>query len=52
MYEKHFDEDVMSRRDGYKESTLSQRSEDLIVESDSSMNQSLNYGENHFIKEI
>ena len=34
--------------EGYKESTLSQRREDLIVESDSSMNQTLNYGENHF----
>ena len=38
--------------EGYKESTLSQRREDLIVESDSSMNQTLNYGENHFRLEI
>ena len=46
MYEKHFHKDA--RVEGYKESTLSQRREDLIVENDSSMNQTLNYGENHF----
>ena len=33
--------------EGYKKSTLSERIEELIVESDSSMNQTLNYGENH-----
>ena len=38
--------------EGYKESTLSQRREDLIVESDSWMNQRLNYGENLFRLEI
>ena len=38
--------------EGYKESILSQRREDLIVEGDSSMNQTLNYGENHFRLEI
>ena len=38
--------------EGYKESILSQRREDLIVESDSSMNQTLNYVENHFRLEI
>ena len=38
--------------EGYKESTLSERREDLIVESDSSMNQTLNYGGNHFRLEI
>ena len=53
MHEKHFHEDAI-RVEGYKESTLSlsQRREDLIVESDSSMNQTLNYGENHFRLEI
>ena len=35
--------------EGYKESTLSQRREDLIVESDSSMNQTLNYGLNYSV---
>ena len=36
----------------YKESTLSQLRVDLIVEGDSSMNQILHYGENHFRLEI
>ena len=51
MYEKHFSWRCYESR-VYKESTLSQRREDLIVESDSSMNQTLNYGENHFWLEI
>ena len=39
MYEKHFYEDMkMLWVEGYKETTLSQRREDLIVESYSSMN--------------
>ena len=45
MYEKHFHKDAMSRG-------LSQRREDLIVESNSSINQTSNYGENHFRLEI
>ena len=50
MYEKHFHKDARSQR--LQKSTLSERREDLIVESDSSMNQTLNYGENHFRLEI
>ena len=50
MHEKHFHADAMSR--GSQRVNLSQRREDLIVESDSSMNQTLNYGENHFRLEI
>ena len=51
IYEKHFHKDMLCF-EGYKESSLSQRREDLIVESDSSMNQTLNYGEDHFRLEI
>ena len=50
MHEKHFHKDDMSR--GLQRVNPIQRREDLIVESDSSMNQTLNYGENHFRLEI
>ena len=46
MYEKYFHKDAMSRR--LQRVNPTQRREDLIVESDSSMNQTLNYEENHF----
>ena len=50
MYEKHFHEDAMSR--GLQRVNPIPTKRGPIVESDSSMNQALNYGENHFRLEI